>query len=150
MKFVKAHALGNDFLLLDAADVPKVPDRPALTRALCERRRGIGADGAIFYSARTDGAVMQLLNADGSRSEVSGNGVRCLAAALAGRAHAPVGSSLTIHTDAGPKVLRLAGIDKIGIVTSDCGESVQESILIAIIAELRKRKRSTRICWQLR
>lgn len=111
MKFVKAHALGNDFLLLDAADVPNVPDRPALTRSLCERRRGIGADGAIFYSARTDGAVMQLLNADGSRSEVSGNGVRCLAAALAGRNHAPVGSSLTIHTDAGPKVLRLAGID---------------------------------------
>ena len=51
MKFVKAHALGNDFLLLDDADVPKVPDRPALTRALCERHRGIGADGVIFYSA---------------------------------------------------------------------------------------------------
>ncbi len=50
---------------------------------------------------------MALLNADGSYSEVSGNGVRCLAAWLAHEDDAPVGASITIETDAGPKVLSL-------------------------------------------
>ncbi len=58
-------------------------DRPAFARAACERHRGIGADGLIVFRPTPRGASMQLLNADGSHSEVSGNGVRCLAAWLA-------------------------------------------------------------------
>jgi diaminopimelate epimerase len=72
---------------------------------MCDRHAGIGADGLITYSALTDGMRMRLFNADGSASEVSGNGVRCLAA-LAVREH-PQATTVTIETLAGPKVLEL-------------------------------------------
>ena len=108
MQIVKTHAFGNDFLLLDEMAVPAGLDRAALARATCNRHRGLGGDGLIFYR-RTTGllASMALLNADGSYSEVSGNGVRCLAAWLAHQDEAPVGASITIDTDAGAKVLAL-------------------------------------------
>ncbi len=83
MKLIKAHALGNDFLLAAADQLPPEAERAALARAVCERHRGIGADGLIVYTLTASGAAMELLNADGSYSEVSGNGVRCLAAWIA-------------------------------------------------------------------
>jgi diaminopimelate epimerase len=108
LPIVKAHAFGNDFLLLDETQPGLPADRPALARAACERHRGIGADGLIFYTPTAEGASMRLLNADGSRSEVSGNGVRCLAASLAGeRGLSAGGPPLVIHTEAGPKTLTL-------------------------------------------
>jgi diaminopimelate epimerase len=103
MKFTKAHAYGNDFLYMRAAE-PGAAALDALARELCERHTGIGADGLIVYDPTPAGASMRLLNADGSRSEVSGNGVRGLAAILLrddDRAHA----ELTIETEAGPKRL---------------------------------------------
>jgi diaminopimelate epimerase len=108
LAIVKAHAFGNDFILLDEAQ-PGVPaDRPALARAICERHRGPGADGLIFHTSTARGASMRLFNADGSRSEVSGNGVRCLAAWLAAeRELAPGAAPLVIETEAGAKTLEL-------------------------------------------
>lgn len=81
MQFTKAHAYGNDFLYLRRELVASTR-LDALARELCERHTGIGADGLIVYQPTPDGASMQLFNADGSRSEVSGNGVRGLAAIL--------------------------------------------------------------------
>jgi diaminopimelate epimerase len=108
LQIVKAHAFGNDFLLLDEAAAPVGIDRATLARATCNRHRGLGGDGLIFYRRTMPlVATMALLNADGSYSEVSGNGVRCLAAWLAHEADAPVGAFLTIETDAGPKDLAL-------------------------------------------
>ena len=49
---------------------------------MCDRQTGIGADGLMIYAFDGDRACMQLLNADGSSSEVSGNGIRCLAALM--------------------------------------------------------------------
>jgi diaminopimelate epimerase len=107
LRLLKAHALGNDFLLLDETE-PGIPqNRAALARAACERHRGIGADGLIVYSRTAVGASMQLLNADGSYSEVSGNGVRCLAAATAAREQLAVGRHVDVLTDAGTKRLTL-------------------------------------------
>lgn len=106
MNLVKAHAFGNDFILVDERDLAAV-DRPALAREVCERRRGVGADGLIFYRLTSTGATMRLLNADGSRSEVSGNGVRCLAAWLARNANAAAGTVFDIETEAGVKRLTL-------------------------------------------
>ncbi len=82
--FTKAHAYGNDFLYVrHDAVVDHRPDRmTALARELCDRHTGIGADGLMLYTPTADGASMRLLNADGSPSEVSGNGVRGLAAIL--------------------------------------------------------------------
>ena len=111
MTVVKAHAYGNDFLLVEEQSAPPLADRAALTRALCERHRGIGADGVIFYSDGPRGASMRLLNADGSPSEISGNGVRCLAAWLTRTRGLRPGSSLEITTDAGVKTLDLLATD---------------------------------------
>ena len=83
MKLIKSHAFGNDFLLVDAFDFSGIADPLTFTRDACDRHRGIGADGLIVFETRSAGASMQLFNADGSRSEVSGNGVRCLAAWIA-------------------------------------------------------------------
>ena len=105
MKVVKAHAFGNDFLLLDVAEVPAGTDRAPLARKVCERHRGIGADGLIIFEERASGATMRLLNADGSPAEVSGNGVRCLAAWIATRRGLVPGSVIEIATDAGVKHL---------------------------------------------
>jgi diaminopimelate epimerase len=129
MKIIKAHALGNDFLLVREEDLPTGVDRVDLARRVCDRHRGIGADGLIVYSesafARTPltgyGEMrpasdagrtrMSLLNADGSYSEVSGNGVRCLAAWLAHQRGLQVGASVEIESDAGVKTLELLGLD---------------------------------------
>jgi len=81
MKVTKAHAYGNDFLYVRAAEAGPGP-HDALARALCDRHTGIGADGLMLYTPTAQGASMRLLNADGSPSEVSGNGVRGLAAIL--------------------------------------------------------------------
>jgi diaminopimelate epimerase len=114
MKVVKAHAYGNDFLLLHEVQLDGGTDRAVLARELCDRHRGIGADGLIIYShaLSTSGVVgaggaMSLLNADGSYSEVSGNGVRCLAAWFAHEQHLTVGERVAIETDAGMKTLDL-------------------------------------------
>ena len=110
MNVVKAHAYGNDFLLVRAEDAGAV-ERSGLTRTLCERHRGLGADGVIFHRPTADGAAMDLVNADGSYSEVSGNGVRCLAAWMARVRNLAAGESLAIHTDAGVKRLDLLAVD---------------------------------------
>lgn len=111
MELVKAHAFGNDFLLLDTAAVPG-GDRSALARAVCHRHRGLGADGLItFRRSGPLAASMALLNADGSYSEMSGNGIRCLAAWLAAESELRLGAVITIETDAGLKRLELLDRD---------------------------------------
>ena len=107
MKLVKAHAFGNDFLLIDAFDFSGISDPLTFTRDVCDRHRGIGADGLIIFETRTAGASMQLFNADGSRSEISGNGVRCLAAWIASTQDLAVGTFVDVETDAGVKGLEL-------------------------------------------
>lgn len=107
MKLVKAHAYGNDFLLVDASLVPETFERGALARRLCDRHRGIGADGLIRFTPTARGAAMHLLNADGSPSEISGNGVRCLAAWVARERSMRPDGVVEISTDAGVKTLTL-------------------------------------------
>jgi diaminopimelate epimerase len=102
--FTKAHAYGNDFLYVLDWDLGGHPDPGALARQLCDRHIGIGADGLIVYTPTAIGATMRLLNADGSRSEVSGNGVRGLAAILL-RDDARAAADVVIHTEAGEKRL---------------------------------------------
>ncbi len=112
MKFIKSHAFGNDFILVEDCELSHGTDRSALAVALCDRHRGVGADGLIVWSQGSPPrARMDLLNADGSYSEVSGNGIRCLAAFLAVNAHLAVGDHVPIETDAGLKDLELLARD---------------------------------------
>src|ERR1700761_3106206 len=80
--FVKAHACGNDFLIIEE---PLAQRRHAeLARKLCARNTSIGADGIEFLERRANGEFfLRLFNADGSEAELSGNGTRCVAAGLA-------------------------------------------------------------------
>ena len=80
--FVKAHACGNDFLIVEEAVAGR--DHAALARRLCSRNTSIGADGIEFLERRANGEFfLRLFNADGSEAELSGNGTRCVAAWLA-------------------------------------------------------------------
>lgn len=108
MRFAKAHAYGNDFLYIRERDVAPGTALDALARELCERHTGIGADGLILYEPDAGGASMRLLNADGSWSEVSGNGVRGLAALLL-RDDPRSGATITVHTEGGVKRLERTG-----------------------------------------
>ena len=113
LSVAKAHAFGNDFLFVP---VDQVADRdlPALARALCARHEGLGADGLILYGHDETAAVtMRLINTDGSPSELSGNGLRCLAALVTrqreAKADGPVSTTVHVRTDAGLKDLSLTG-----------------------------------------
>jgi len=77
--FVKASACGNDFLLIDGALAPE--DVTGLTRRICDRHDGVGADGVEWmFPHFTADVEIRLINADGSHAEISGNGTRCVAA----------------------------------------------------------------------
>jgi diaminopimelate epimerase len=80
--FVKANACRNDFLIIEGERVGG--DIAAFTRRVCDRRRGVGADGVEWLYPATDVDIeARLVNADGSAAEISGNGTRCVAAYLA-------------------------------------------------------------------
>jgi len=114
MQLTKHHGLGNDFLVaLEEVNGPLHGDA-TLARALCDRRRGLGADGFIIGARPAPGQtapdgravdlVMHLWNADGSRAEMSGNGIRCLGQALAG-ARDDHEATYVVATDGGIRTL---------------------------------------------
>ena len=104
LELTKHHGLGNDFLVLfHPSEAGIATDQlPEIARRLCDRRRGVGADG-LLVAESADGyaARMVLFNADGSRAEMSGNGIRCFAQALADRRGDL--SDQSILTDSGPR-----------------------------------------------
>jgi diaminopimelate epimerase len=109
--FIKAHACGNDFLIVDAAMVP-VARRSKVALQMCERNIGVGADGVEYLQWTGERSVrIQLFNADGSIAEISGNGTRCVAAWMAHEKNAVAGDSLTITTDAGVRECRIVMSD---------------------------------------
>ncbi|MDQ1520852.1 MAG: diaminopimelate epimerase [Actinomycetota bacterium] len=127
----KLHATGNDFLVLDALDGAGVgpPLRAGAVAALCDRHRGVGADGLLTLGPGTDGAdcTMTLANADGGIAEMSGNGVRCLAWVAAQRGLG-TRERLVVDTAAGRRVVDfvcdaagnvVAGVVDMGAITFD-------------------------------
>jgi diaminopimelate epimerase len=102
--FTKAHACGNDFLIITEEDAAGY-DKAELTRRLCERNTGIGADGIEFFTWTGDSSGrIRLHNADGSVAEISGNGTRCVAAWMAEERGAQPGDQFSVETDAGPRL----------------------------------------------
>jgi diaminopimelate epimerase len=104
MRLIKAHAYGNDFLICEANQIDARADRPDVARRACDRHRGIGADGLMFV---TETAEIQLWNADGSASELSGNGIRCVAAWLAESRGLKPDTEIVLRTGAGARRLRM-------------------------------------------
>ena len=105
--FVKAHACGNDFLIIEAP-IPGFPDDARyaeIARRLCERNTGVGADGVEYLALSNSGGFsIRLFNADGSEGEISGNGTRCVAAYLAQQQDL---DELSIQTHAGLRRCRI-------------------------------------------
>jgi diaminopimelate epimerase len=114
MRIIKGHAYGNDFLFVQRGDL-EAADLAGAARRLCDRHRGAGGDGLILYDLTPDGASMRLFNADGSQAELSGNGLRVLAAIVirhrGSAAQVVPGAEVAIETDAGTKTLTLVARD---------------------------------------
>jgi diaminopimelate epimerase len=80
MRFTKMHGIGNDYLYVDCFEEPFPADPAGLSRRLSDRHFGVGSDGMIFICpSEVATARMRMFNADGSESEMCGNGVRCVA-----------------------------------------------------------------------
>jgi diaminopimelate epimerase len=108
--FTKAHACGNDFLIVTEGAAGDL-DRAELTRRLCQRNTGIGADGIEFFAwTGSNSGRIRLHNADGSIAELSGNGTRCVAAWMAASLGSPAGNQFEILTDAGLRICRIDSV----------------------------------------
>jgi diaminopimelate epimerase len=106
--FIKASACGNDFLIIEGSAIAGdsvLADLPALTRKICHRYQGVGADGVEWLFPAPDADVhARLLNADGSEAEISGNGTRCVAAYICSTKNQ---KKIVIRTGAGLKTCML-------------------------------------------
>ena len=130
MRVSKFDAWGNDFLVLDVAQLRSAGvDEAAVawsevSRAWCNRASGVGADGLLLLERIDDvNARMRLYNSDGSTAEMSGNGARCFAHALF-RSDAARGERVyRLHTDAGVREVTVGEQDSTSVVaTVDMGE----------------------------
>lgn len=114
VQLTKHHGLGNDFLvaLVESDSDARAYDAD-FARRVCHRTRGVGADGLIVAVRRPDAQhdlQMTLYNADGSRAEISGNGIRCLAQAELAR-RGERACDLRIATEAGLRVVAVRQTD---------------------------------------
>jgi diaminopimelate epimerase len=111
LHLAKLHATGNDFLVRLALDDDARPLAPATAAQLCDRHRGIGADGLITIGPGDPGkgadCTMTLQNADGGEAEMSGNGIRCLAW-VAARAGLGTADEMMVDTAAGRRAVALS------------------------------------------
>ena len=125
MLFTKMHGAGNDYIYVDCFAQPFPDDAEQLARAISDRHRGVGGDGLILIcpSQKAD-ARMVMFNADGSRAEMCGNGIRCLAKYVYDRGicRQPV---LAVETDAGILTLDLEiESDRVRRVRVDMGPPI--------------------------
>ena len=105
--FAKAHACGNDFLIVEESAAGK-EDRKQLAVRLCARNTGLGADGVEYLEWTGErSSRIRLFNADGSVAEISGNGTRCVAAWMAHEKRAVAEDLFAVETDAGVRECRI-------------------------------------------
>ena len=110
--FTKAHACGNDFLIVTESDASGL-NWADLARRLCARTTSIGADGVEFFrwTGPRSGSI-RLHNADGSVAEISGNGTRCVAAWMANAIGSQPGDLLELTTDAGVRLCLINALSR--------------------------------------
>lgn len=105
--FIKTHALGNDFILVEqTSNVPA--DHSEFARRICHRYFGVGGDGVILWKPASDIISLHIFNRDGSEAECSGNGLRCMAAYLIESGRWPK-DEIRLQTISGVYTLRRTG-----------------------------------------
>jgi len=122
----KHHGLGNDFLVLETSQIEAVPDIeitkidwPSIAKQWCNRESGVGADGLLLLSRRGEFKLtMQLFKQDGSRAEMSGNGIRCLVQAAFDRDGCDEPVSYSVTTDAGERVVDVQPVSHEEVIAS--------------------------------
>ncbi len=150
INFVKMHGIGNDYVYLDAVNEPALAERrdlSSLSRAMSDRHTGIGADGLILVCRPTPQDAraaaharahvrMRMFNADGSESEMCGNGVRCVAKF----AHDRLGINANpMHIETGAGVLEITYetvTGKVTMATVDMGEPIVDLASVPVNAAM--------------
>ena len=132
MRFIKMHGTGNDYVYVDAFR-EKVENAPELARTVSHRHFGVGGDGLILIKPR-DGydGEMDMYNADGSSSEMCGNGIRCVAKYVHDT-YARGRDELKLMTGAGDRIARIRSRDAAGNATAvqiDMGAPIFEGLKI--------------------
>ena len=135
MKFTKMHGLGNDYVYVNCFE-EKIDNPPAVARFVSDRHIGIGSDGLIMINpSKTADFEMEMYNADGSRGEMCGNGIRCVAKYVYDYGLTDK-TQISVETLGGIKYLDLAVEDgKVSLVKVDMGKPELEADRIPIISE---------------
>lgn len=135
MKFTKMHGLGNDYVYVNCFE-EKIDNPPAVARFVSDRHFGIGSDGLIMINpSKTADFEMEMYNADGSRGEMCGNGIRCVAKYVYDYGLTDK-IQISVETLGGIKYLDLTVEDgKVSLVKVDMGKPELEADLIPIISE---------------
>lgn len=135
MHFTKMQGCGNDYIYVDGTK-EKVSDKPALSRRLSNRNFGVGSDGIIFINpSDTADFEMQMFNADGSESEMCGNGIRCVAKFIYDKGLMR-SETLRISTGAGIKEIKLKLENgEVTGATVDMGKPVLKCADIPVISD---------------
>jgi len=133
MKFVKMHGAANDYVYVDCFQERSPPDPAGLAPRIADRHRGVGGDGLVLVQpSQVAAARMRMFNADGSESEMCGNGVRCVAHLVVSRGHAAAGR---VAIETGRGVLTL-DVERTGPRTSrvrvDMGQPLLEAAEIPV------------------
>ena len=142
MKFTKMHGLGNDYVYVNCFE-EKIDNPPAVARFVSDRHFGIGSDGLIMINpSKTADFEMEMYNADGSRGEMCGNGIRCVAKYVYDYGLTDK-TQISVETLGGIKYLDLTVEDgKVSLVKVDMGKPELKSDLIPIISENEKVKQN--------
>lgn len=135
MKFTKMHGLGNDYVYVNCFE-EKIDNPPTVARFVSDRHFGIGSDGLIMINpSKTADFEMEMYNADGSRGEMCGNGIRCVAKYVYDYGLTDK-TQISVETLGGIKYLDLTIEDgKVSLVKVDMGKPKLEADLIPIISE---------------
>ena len=138
MKFTKMQGCGNDYIYVNGlAETISDTEKPALVRRLSDRHFGIGGDGVIFINQGKKAAFeMEMYNADGSRSQMCGNGIRCVAKYVYDNGLTDQ-TSITIESFGQVKYLDLTlGEDgKVTVVRVNMGAPILEAARVPVVSE---------------
>jgi diaminopimelate epimerase len=138
MKFTKMHGLGNDYVFVNCFE-EQVADASSLARAISDRHEGVGSDGLILIGPSESGDVrMEIYNADGSRAQMCGNGIRCVAR-YAVEHDLAAGPIVQIETDAGVRNAECHILDgRVETVRVDMGKPIFDPAALPCTIEAEK------------